>query len=366
MRGTFVRFLAMIVVTIALGSGALYAASGDKKDLAKHFEGKTVRIIHGSSAGGGYDLIARAMARVLPDYLPGKPARIIVEPRPGGGAFRVKSLRALIKAKPDGLTIGNVYVPWIIAELIGGGHSRYDLKDVKPLGTPLGGFPDGVYCINPAVAKSWADAEKLGRPIKWGGTSPGIAAHLIAVPWLKEVGAPVKLIWGYGGSTEMTTAFRRGEIEIAGSCTLLLYRDYKDWMKAGNAVPIFYVGKPRIDNDRALKDLGYERPPHIFEIAKKYKLTAAQTEAMEKGLALNRISRSYFVPGGVSDEMYDVWKEAFKKVVEDPRFAKALPQSYRDQVAPMYADEMAETLKGVNTLSPEALKLLKTLIQGKN
>ncbi len=75
--------------------------------------------------------------------------------------------------------------------------------------------------------------------------SPWVGVHLIGPPWLKEFGAPVQLIWGYGGSTEMTTAFRRGEIEIASSCTLLLYRDYREWMKAGNAVSIFYVGKPR-------------------------------------------------------------------------------------------------------------------------
>jgi tripartite-type tricarboxylate transporter receptor subunit TctC len=49
-------------------------------DLREHFEGKAIRIIHGSSPGGGYDLIARALALVLPKYLPGKPTTIIVDP----------------------------------------------------------------------------------------------------------------------------------------------------------------------------------------------------------------------------------------------------------------------------------------------
>src|SRR5262245_33505911 len=67
------RVYFMITATISLCafSGALYAAQ-----LA--FEGKTIRIVVGFSAGGGFDTYSRAIARHMSKHIPGNPA-IIVE-----------------------------------------------------------------------------------------------------------------------------------------------------------------------------------------------------------------------------------------------------------------------------------------------
>lgn len=351
---------------LMLGYGAFGADTGSKEALREQFEGKTIRIIHGSSPGGGYDIIARAFARVLPNHLPGKPANILVEPRPGGGPFRLNSLRTLVKAKPDGLTIGNAYAAWIVAESIGKGARNFSLSDVKPLGTPIGAHTDGIYCANPKIAQSWEDIEKLGRPIVWGGIAPGVGAHLIAPPWLHELGAPVKIVWGYGGTAEMSAAFRRGETELMSSCAGTFFRDYPDFAKKGHVAPIFYIGKPRADRDANLKKMGLERPPHIYEVAKEYIKEDWQVGGLEAGHKLNRLSRAYFVPAGVSQEMYAVWREAFRKVVDDPRFAATLHPVYRDQLSPMYADEMEEILGSVKQLKPKEVELLKILVEGRS
>lgn len=352
------------MLAFCFGCGMAHAAPGSNEDLREQFEGKTIRIIHGSAPGGGYDIIARAFARVLPKHLPGKPARILVEPRPGGGPFRLNSLRAIVKSKPDGLTIGNAYAAWIVAESVGKGAANYSLDDVKPLGTPIGAPSDGTYCANPKVATSWEDIEKLGRPIIWGGIAPGIGAHLIGPPWLAELGAPVKVVWGYGGTTEMSAAFRRGETELISTCDGTFYRDYPKWAKKGNVAPIFYVGTPRADRTAILKKMGLERPPHIFEVAKEYITGEWQKNALNAGNELSRLSRAYFVPAGVSPEMYAVWRKAFREVVDDPEFAATLHPVYRDQLSPMYADEMETILGGVKKLGPKEVGMLKILVQG--
>src|SRR5262249_27129142 len=51
-----------------------------------YYAGKTVRIVVGSSAGGGYDTYARAMAPFLAEHLPGKPT-VVVQNMPGGGGL---------------------------------------------------------------------------------------------------------------------------------------------------------------------------------------------------------------------------------------------------------------------------------------
>src|SRR3982751_4759415 len=67
------------------------------------FEGKQIRLIIPSTAGGGTDVAARLVARFFNKYLPGNPA-VVPQNMPGGGG--VTSLNFLAQqAKPDGLTI---------------------------------------------------------------------------------------------------------------------------------------------------------------------------------------------------------------------------------------------------------------------
>ena len=52
-----------------------------------NFKGKTVNLIVGTGAGGGYDIIARLFAKVAPKHLPGSP-RFIVRNVPGGAGLK--------------------------------------------------------------------------------------------------------------------------------------------------------------------------------------------------------------------------------------------------------------------------------------
>jgi tripartite-type tricarboxylate transporter receptor subunit TctC len=52
-----------------------------------NFAGKTVTIIVGYKAGGGYDATARLLARHLPKHIPGKPT-VIVQNMPGAASPR--------------------------------------------------------------------------------------------------------------------------------------------------------------------------------------------------------------------------------------------------------------------------------------
>src|SRR5919106_1212094 len=71
----------------------------------KFFEGKTIRIIVGFSAGGGFDAHSRAIARHMSKHIPGSPS-IQVENMAGAGSM-IAANYVYNQAKPDGLTIGN-------------------------------------------------------------------------------------------------------------------------------------------------------------------------------------------------------------------------------------------------------------------
>jgi tripartite-type tricarboxylate transporter receptor subunit TctC len=46
------------------------------------YQGKTIRVVIGSSAGGGYDLWARHLARYMGKYIPGNP-ELVPQNMPG-------------------------------------------------------------------------------------------------------------------------------------------------------------------------------------------------------------------------------------------------------------------------------------------
>ena len=83
------------------------------------FDGKTVRIVVGFSAGGGFDAYARAIARHLGKHVPGMPT-IIVENMPGAGSL-IAANYTYNQAKPDGLTIGHFIGPQSSARSFKGG-----------------------------------------------------------------------------------------------------------------------------------------------------------------------------------------------------------------------------------------------------
>src|ERR1044072_2690653 len=66
------------------------------------YEGKTVTLIVGNAAGGGYDAAARALARHMKKHIPGA-ANIVVKNMSGAGGLAAANYMYSV-AEPDGLT----------------------------------------------------------------------------------------------------------------------------------------------------------------------------------------------------------------------------------------------------------------------
>ena len=83
--------------------GGQHAASFAQSP-AEFFKDKTVTFYVGLSAGGGYDVNARLVARHIGKYIPGNP-QVIVRNMPGGGGLVMTNYVANVAHK-DGLHIG--------------------------------------------------------------------------------------------------------------------------------------------------------------------------------------------------------------------------------------------------------------------
>ena len=77
---------------MAAGGWLLLAFAGDlgacraRRRIADFYKGKTVTLVVGSSTGGGYDTVARAIARFIGKHIPGNP-NVVVRNMPGAGGM---------------------------------------------------------------------------------------------------------------------------------------------------------------------------------------------------------------------------------------------------------------------------------------
>src|SRR5215467_13465703 len=92
--------------------------------VADFYKGKAVTIVVSSSAAGGYDTIARAVARFMGRHLPGNPT-FIVRNMPGAGGMTATNY-LYNNAEKDGSVVALVQNNTPFEPLFGTKEARYD------------------------------------------------------------------------------------------------------------------------------------------------------------------------------------------------------------------------------------------------
>src|SRR5688572_30817901 len=123
--------LACLVTAASL---VLLVLADGAKAQDSFYQGKTVRIIVGASAGGGYDTYSRTIARHMGKYIPGNPT-FVVENMPGAG-FLISANHMFKIAKPDGLTIGHFIGGLFLQQLLAKPGIEFDARKFEYMGVP--------------------------------------------------------------------------------------------------------------------------------------------------------------------------------------------------------------------------------------
>ncbi len=128
MLGTMLARVAGCCCAFAAAVAAAFAQSP-----AEFYKGKTVELYIAYSAGGGYDLYARMVARHLGRHIPGNP-QIVPKNMEGAGGLRLANW--LYQAAPrDGTVIGATSRNIAFEPLIGNKAAQYDSSQFTWLGS---------------------------------------------------------------------------------------------------------------------------------------------------------------------------------------------------------------------------------------
>ena len=314
-----------------------------------------MRFIVGFSPGGGYDTIGRISTRFLEKYLPGNP-EFAVSNLTGGGS--VRALQFVMRSEPNGLTVGQLHPRFAIRELLGTDVPGFDLRTATFVAAPNGGQSPAYGCIRKELADSWEDAVNKGIEFKVASSEPGGTASVMQ--WVEYIGGPVKVIFGYGGTSDNLAAFNRGETNLLVECYSDTARTiYPDWFDGETLVPVYWNNFPIPDDQLAL--LAGPQPPEAIDLA-----GISPTEEQINVLRLKSspslsTNRMMVLAPETPRDIQNAWINASRQMFEDPEFV-ALSAAAGYETVPVYEDQAVSDYRIVDTLSPEGVEMFKSIV----
>ena len=136
-----------------------------QSDLAAQtpfYQGQTVTIRVGFTAGGAFDVWARIIAQYLGKYVAGNPSFVVQNMTGGGSMIAANYIYGV--AKPDGLTLGVVSPGLYIQQL--SGQPESSLNGSNTAGSALRRRPIGYFISGRTLLTKlcWTCATPLSRP----------------------------------------------------------------------------------------------------------------------------------------------------------------------------------------------------------
>jgi len=283
MRAIRTRYLAAMAMT-ALTAMPAHAAWPDDRPI---------EVYVGFAAGGGTDLLARAMAPHLQKHLGGK-ARVIVVNKPG--ASGEIAYAALSRAAADGYTVGIVSTPSLLTIPIQR-KPKYEAASIVPLARVIDD-PAMFVVAGDSKLASMADLVKLLKAnpegLSMGSNGIGTNGHMAALALQQATGAKVNHI-PFAGTSQTKTSLLGHHIDVMAMSTT----EFTEADRASKDVKV-------------LAQLGTERRPG---------LVADVPTAREQKLDITISSeRGFAAPRGLPPEIARRLQDAIEATVKDPEF----------------------------------------------
>jgi tripartite-type tricarboxylate transporter receptor subunit TctC len=332
-----------VVFVVAGFVGAGYGAGADE-----FYRGKSVRIVVGFSAGGGFDTYARAIARHLSKHIPGNPS-IVVENMTGAGSL-IAANHVYKVAKPDGLTIGHFIGGFFLGQVLGQPGIEFDARKFEFIGAPVS---DHVVCAL-TKASGITSVEKWmasKTPVKMGGLAPGTSTPDNATRILKAaLGLPIQLVTGYKGTADVRLAADGGE--LAGGCWGWdsISVTWRKGLDSGDVVVVLQA------NRKTHPDL--PNVPQAIKLAK----TEESRRMIDVGIHNDSdIVRTYTLPPGTPKDRVQILRKAFEATLKDPEFV-ADAKKARLNIDPVAPEEIERDIAGLFKLDPTLVSKLKEVL----
>ncbi len=339
----------MLRTMARLAAASLIAATGltgAARAQSETFD-KPITIYVAGTAGGGIDLLARALARHMGKYLQGAP-NMVVQDMPGAGGIRAAGF--LAEAAPrDGTAIGTFAGGPVIEPLIGARNPGYDMSKFTWVGAVS---KDVGVCLSYGTTPFKTIEDLRDKQMIVAGTGAGSDSDTYPIILNEVLNTKIKLITGYLGTKETIMAIETGEAH--GRCSVAysaLKMARPDWLRDKKINVIMQFG---LEKSAELPDV-----PLVLDFVKN----TEDRQLMELLMGTMAVARPFMAPPGVPEGRATALRRAFDKTMKDEGFLAEAKQLQLDVeptpgeqaqkiVQNMYATPKAVVERAKKLLSP--------------
>jgi tripartite-type tricarboxylate transporter receptor subunit TctC len=291
------------------------------------YNGRSVRLVVGTSAGGGADITARLLALHLGRHIPGNPTVVIVN-QPGGGGL-VLANRIANAAPRDGSEIAAMERAIPQLAYMGDPQVRFDPMKLTWLGS-LSSYKNDAFMLlvnNEFPASTVEQLRSGGIPIRVGASRQGSTNLSFALLANQLMGLPVEAISGYAGTAKIALAMQSKEVDGQFIGLVSIQATQQDMWQRKLVKPLLQLGRR-------------ERHPDLPDVP-----TGRELIKDADGLALLEfaelpffMAQAYVAPPDIPVARAAILRAAFMRVTEDAQYsadAKKLqidnsPINYKD------------------------------------
>ncbi len=312
------------------------------------YKGKTVRIIVGAAAGGGYDTYSRTIARHMSKHITGNPA-IVVDNMPGAG-FLISANYMYKVAKPDGLTVGHFIGGLFLQQLLGKPGVEFEGLKFGFIGVPT--QDDYVIGISKKTGITSMDQWMSSKTVlKLGGVGAGSATDDIPKVLKETIGLPAQLVSGYTGTATVRLAYDGGEVQGICNSWQSFVATWPNELQSGDlTIVLNTTAKP-------IPEL-----PHV-PLSINY---AKSDEARKLILALvhsvGPAARPYVLPPGTPKDRIAILQKAFMDTMKDPEFLADAKKAKLD-INPLDGTELEKNVRDIFNLDPKLIPRAKEILK---
>lgn len=327
------RLKLAVVLLIACASAA--AAQG--VDPARHFSGKTLKLVIPSGPGGAYGLYGLLFAQHFGRHVPGNPA---VTPEYRSGAGGIVASNYLYNVAPrDGTVIAIPLAPFVLAQLTGGASIQYDVARFNWIGQ-IADITRVLIVMSSSPVKSFEDY--IRQEVVVGSTGRGSETYMNPAIVNAVFGSKLRIVDGYKGSGDLMVAFERGEIASLSATWSNLVGNHAAWLKE--------------EKIRVLAQIGLKKAPGAGSVPLLQEIATREEDKQLielMSLVTTAVGYSVLAPPGVPDDVLAVLRKAFDDTMRDPVLL-ADARKRNIEIAPedhtTVADAVARAVRSPKTL----------------
>jgi len=294
----------MIRLMSALAALCSFPASASAQSVADFYKGKTVTLVVSTSSGGGYDTLARAIAKHIGRHVPGNP-NVVVRNMPGAGG--ITAVNWLYNtAEKDGTVVGLVQNGTPLEPLFGTKAARYDATKFNWLGTPS--YEVSMVLLWHTVPVNTVK-DLQTRETTMGSSGANSTPSFYTRMLNATLGTRMRLIYGYPGQNDALLAMERGELDGYPSVFYsALTSTRPTWLKEKKAKAIVQYGPHRL---KELPDV-----PFATDLLKN----EDDRLLMQASSAPQALGRPLLMPPDVPADRVAAVRKALADTFNDPQF----------------------------------------------